>query len=257
MKKEEFEQQIQMIIPHPSQEINASLYKTSSDILGSDGPADIIHTFDFIARHFDQDVLQTIYKINQDGPAILPNEMVTIAAFLQDGDTPENVLMLIKSGHIKPLYTPKEMGEISTLAICSFIEGGKLHTDYTTRFGSFLPQQSFSDAKEYAQQHGLTVKEAFRTAADGVIEPVTGCQPDVMEALFDIFACCPVIAARITFDADQNCVTVEYNPFWEESCRTQAQHNAMEKLRKLIPEGTEKYPQRSQQKKRASKREER
>lgn len=63
MKKEEFEQQIQALIPQPSQETTTTLYEMALDALEDNGPQDIINAFDFIARHFDPSVLQKTYEI--------------------------------------------------------------------------------------------------------------------------------------------------------------------------------------------------
>ena len=103
MKREEFEQQLQAIVPRPSPEMTASLYELGLNTSEDAGPQDILNTFDFIARNFDQEVLQSIYEISHHGPAILPSEMVTIAVLLQDGDTLDDILSLIKSGRLKPL----------------------------------------------------------------------------------------------------------------------------------------------------------
>ena len=88
MKKEEFEQEIKALIPQPSQERTDALYEMALDALENKGPQDIINAFDFIARHFDLDVLQKSYEIIQHGSAALPGELVAAAVFLQNGDPP-------------------------------------------------------------------------------------------------------------------------------------------------------------------------
>ena len=213
MKKEEFEQQIQAMIPRPSPETTADLYELGLEVLDAQGPQDILAALDFIARNFDRSVLQSAYEIIQHGSAALPGEMVAAAVFLQNGDTSAHMSQMADAGHLMCFYTPREMGEVSPLAVCTVIENGKTSDFYSTRFGSFGPEETFSRAKEYAKQRNVTVTQALQRVT--VSEEIGLALPGMAKALSDIFKRCPAVAARITFDVDQSRVSVEYNPLWE------------------------------------------
>ena len=146
MKKEEFEQQIQAMIPCPSPETTANLYELGLDTMDDEGPQSILAAFDFIARNFDRSVLQSAYEIIHHGSAALPGEMVAAAVFLQNGDTPARMSRMAEQGYLMCFHTPKVMGEASPLAICTVIEGGKTQALYSTRFGTFEPEEVFSRA---------------------------------------------------------------------------------------------------------------
>ena len=213
MKKEEFEQQIQAMIPRPSPETTADLYELGLDVLDAQGPQDILAALDFIARNFDQSVLQSAYEIIQHGSTALPGEMVAAAVLLQNGDTSAHMSQMADEGYLMCFYTPREMGEVSPLAVCTVIENGKTKDFYSTRFGSFGPEETFSRAKVYAKQRSVTVTQALQRVT--VSEEIGTDIPEIAKALSDIFKRCPAVAARITFDVDQSRVSVEYNPLWE------------------------------------------
>lgn len=263
MKKEEFEQRLQAIIPRPSSETTATLYEMGLDALGEKGPQDILNAFDFIARHFDRETLQGAYEIIRHGSAALPGELVAAAVFLQNGDTPEHMSQLAHDGRLMCFHCPKETGEDSPLALCTIIEGGKTEEFFSMRFGEFEPDTVFSMAKEYANQRSITVSEALRcTAADGTVSAdlfeaqkiIIDRWPEMTQTLSDIFERCPAVAARVTFNVDQDSVTVELNPLWQESAKAQETKSM---FREFAPEGMERYLAKSQQRKRAQKREER
>ena len=213
MKKEEFEQQIQAMIPRPSPETTADLYKMGLDVLDAQGPQDILAALDFIARNFDQSVLQSAYEIIQHGSAALPGEMVAAAVFLQNGDTSVHMSQMADAGRLMHFYAPREMGEVSPLAVCTVIECGKTNDFYSTRFGSFGPEETFARAKAYAKQRNVTVTQALQRVT--VSEEIGRDMPGMAKALSDIFKRCPAVAARITFDVDQSRISVEYNLLWE------------------------------------------
>lgn len=131
------------------------------------------------------------------------------------------------------------------------------------KFGKFEPDVVFSTAKEYARQQGIIVAEALRrTSTDGTVSAdlfeaqkiLIGRWSEMTQALAGIFNRCPAVAARIVFNVDQDSVTVEHNPLWQESVKAQETKAV---LREFAPEGTERYLAKSQQRKRAQKREER
>ena len=117
MKKEEFEQQIQAMIPRPSPETTADLYELGLEVLDVQGPQEVLAALDFISRNFDRSVLQSAYEIIQNGSAALPGEMVAAAVFLQNGDTSAHMVQMADAGHLMCFYTPREMGEVSPLAV--------------------------------------------------------------------------------------------------------------------------------------------
>ena len=213
MKKEEFEQQIQAMIPRPSPETTADLYELGLEVLDVQGPQEVLAALDFISRNFDRSVLQSAYEIIQHGSAALPGEMVAAAVFLQNGDTSAHMAQMADAGHLMCFYTPREMGEVSPLAVCTVIECGKTSNFYSTRFGSFGPEETFARAKAYAKQRNVTVTQALQRVT--VSEEIGRDMPGMAKALSDIFKCCPAVAARITFDVDQSRISVEYNPLWK------------------------------------------
>ena len=215
MKKEEFEQQIQAMIPRPSPETTADLYELGLEVLDVQGPQEVLAALDFISRNFDRSVLQSAYEIIQHGSAALPGEMVAAAVFLQNGDTSAHMAQMADAGHLMCFYTPREMGEVSPLAVCTVIENGKTSDFYSTRFGTFGPEETFSRAKAYAKQRNVTVTQALQRVT--VSEEIGRDMPGMAKALSDIFKRCPAVAAHITFDVDQSRVSVEYNPLWEKT----------------------------------------
>ena len=215
MKKEEFEQQIQAMIPRPSPETTADLYELGLEVLDVQGPQEVLAALDFISRNFDRSVLQSAYEIIQHGSAALPGEMVAAAVFLQNGDTSAHMAQMADAGHLMCFYTPREMGEVSPLAVCTVIECGKTSNFYSTRFGSFGPEETFARAKAYAKQRNVTVTQALQRVT--VSEEIGRDMPGMAKALSDIFKRCPTVAAHITFDVDQSRVSVEYNPLWEKT----------------------------------------
>ena len=226
MKKEEFEQQIRAMIPQPSPEITAGLYEFGLDTMDEEGPQNILAALDFIARNFDRSVLQSAYEIIRHGSAALPGEMVAAAVFMQNGDTPARMSQMADQGYLMCFHTPRESGEVSPLAVCTVIEGGKTRNLFSMRFGEFMPERVFLSAKEYAGKQNLSVTQALQCAtADGRIERtsheaqriMSDRWPEMTKAMFDIFERCPAVAAHITFDVDQNRVSVKINPLWEKA----------------------------------------
>ena len=213
MKKEEFEQKIQAMIPRPSPETTADLYELGLEVLDVQGPQEVLAALDFISRNFDRSVLQSAYEIIQHGSAALPGEMVAAAVFLQNGDTSAHMAQMADAGHLMCFYTPREMGEVSPLAVCTVIECGKTINFYSTRFGSFGPKETFARAKAYAKQRNVTVTQALQRVT--VSEEIGRDMPGMSKDLSDIFKRCPAVAARITFDVDQSRISVEYNPLWK------------------------------------------
>lgn len=146
MKYEEFEQQIREMIPQPSAAITDALYRMGVEAL-EEKPQELLIAFEFISRHFRQNVLQGAYEIIQYGSAALPDELVAAAVLLQAGDTPEHMARMANDGELMCFYCPKEKGEISPLALCSILEDGKRFDYYTTKFGKFSAKDILARAK--------------------------------------------------------------------------------------------------------------
>ena len=106
MKYEEFDQQIREMIPQPSAAITDALYRMGVEAL-EDRPQDLLIAFEFISRYFSVDVLQGVYEIIQHGSAVLPNELVAAAVFLQAGDTSEHMAQMAKNGELMCFYSPR------------------------------------------------------------------------------------------------------------------------------------------------------
>lgn len=225
MKYEEFDQQIREMIPRPSATITAALYRMGVETLEG-RLQEILIAFEFISRHFRQNVLQGTYEIIQYGSAALPDELVAAAVFLQAGDTSEHMAQMAKDGELMCFYCPKGKVEISPLALCSIQENGKRFDYYTTKFWKFSPKDILTRAKSYAEQRGRSVVGAFECISpEGEVSAdlyagqrvLSEPWPKMTTALSDIFGTCPAVAARITFDVDRGHATVEYNPLWQKA----------------------------------------
>ena len=105
MKYKEFDQQIWEMIPRPSAAITAALYRMGVETLEG-RPQELLIAFEFIFRHFRQNVLQGAYEIIQYGSAALPDELVAAAVFLQAGDTSEHMARMAKDGELMCFYCP-------------------------------------------------------------------------------------------------------------------------------------------------------
>lgn len=228
MRKEDFERQVNALVPIPDFRTTAALFAFGQELgqtSESDGVRDLLNAVHFISRHFDREVLQNTYEMKRHGSAALPEELVAAAVLLQDGDEPESLPEQIHRGYLLGFYAPKAADEISPLALCCILERRVPHLYHTEHFGGFDPEAVFSSAKEFAGQQGISVTAAFRhIAADGAVHPgvhvgqrlLSYGQPEMTDALNDIFACCPAVAAWVTFDVDQDNVSVNYNPQWLE-----------------------------------------
>ncbi len=219
MTKEDFERQVNALVPAPDFQTTAALFRFGQELGQTpecDGVRDLLNSLNFISRHFDREVLQNVYGIIRYGSAALPGELVAAAVLLQDGNAPESLPDLIRHGHLLGFYAPKEAGEISPLVVCCIIEGGKMCVTHTEHFGSFDPEKVFWDAKGYAGQNRISVTEALRHAAADGTKLLSSIQPEITEALCDISDCCPAVAAQIMFDADWDNIIVEHNPLWRE-----------------------------------------
>lgn len=236
MQKKEFERRIGELIPMPDAKTTADLYqfgRECSEALDENpcaGPEKLLTALGFIARNFDQQVLQGAYEIISHGSAALASEMVAAAVYLQNGGTPQHMAQMAHDGWLECFYAPNFSDEASPLAVCSVIEGGETRTFYSLHFGEYQPEAAFRYAQGYALQHKMAVAQALRyVTADLTIDPssgegrklLQGSDPRMTRAMFAIFKSCPAVAAHITFDVDQGKVTVEHNPLWLKLRETQ------------------------------------
>jgi len=226
MKKDDFERQINALVPQPDPETTTALFKFYQE-LGEEPDCfsmrDLFNSLHFISRHFNAEVTQKTYEIIRHGAA-LPDEMVA-AAFHMANDcdcTPQQMAQAAEDGMLMCFYAPKGPEEVSPLAICSVKEKNMTSTYYTMDFGSFDPEAALQKAQQYACNRKISVTDALQLlTVDMELKPVGGTRkilmPDswnTVPAMDTSFGQSPALAARITFDADQNRVEVEYNPLW-------------------------------------------
>lgn len=227
MKKKEFKRRIGELIPLPDADTTAALFQFGREC-GMDeapnmGQEELLTTLGFIAQYFDKEVLQKTYRLINCGWAVLTSEMVSAAIYLQKGTTPQRVSKMAYDGELMCFYQPELPDEISPLAVCSVIEGGEERAFYCDCFDSLVPEAMLQYAQGYALQHKTSVTQALQyVTVDMKVDPtedrcraaLNGGDPRMTRAMFDIFKECPAIAAHITFDVDQDQVTVEHNPLW-------------------------------------------
>lgn len=232
MQREEFEQALVALIPQPDPDATAGWYKFNKECEESFGleAVEILDSFGFIARNFNQQALQGVYEIIKYGAA-LPGEMVAAAIYLQNGDTPQHMAQRAHEGGLECFHEPETAEETSPLAVCSVVEHGEERRFYSLHFGGYLPEAAFRYAQGYALQHDIPVTQALRyVTVDLTVNPAAGDGQKILRddarmtrAMFAIFKSCPAIAAHITYDADAGQVTVEQNSLWLTLQREQEQ----------------------------------
>ena len=227
MDKQDFEQQINALIPRPDPETTADLFAFGQE-LGETaecyGIRDLLTSLQFIARNFDRQTLQGAYEIIRHGFAALPGEMVAAAVYLQNGCTPQDAAEMAEAGVLMCFHQPDSATEPSPLAVCTVIENGASSEFHTLHFGAFDPETALRSAQEYAQARHTSVAGALLSlTTDMEINPDGGYKkilvsgdPDMTQALSAVFLRCPAVAARLTFDAGRSQTMVEYNPLWLE-----------------------------------------
>ncbi len=227
MDKQNFEQQLNALIPRPDPETTADLFAFGQE-LGETaecyGVRELLTSLQFIARNFDGQTLQGAYEIIQHGFAALPGEMVAAAVYLQNGCTPQHAAEMAETGMLMCFHQPDSANESSPLALCTVIENGTSREFHTLHFGGFDPETTLRAAQEYAQIHRSSVAGAllFLTTdmeiklGGGYKKILVSGESDMTKALSAIFRRCPAVAAHLTFDADRGQAEVEYNPLWLE-----------------------------------------
>lgn len=227
MDKQDFEQQISALVPQPDPEITSALFSFGQE-LGQednyDGVRGLLNSLSFVSRHFSAATAQGVYEIIQHGSAALPDEMVAAAVYLENGSTPQAVAEMADAGSLMCFHWPKDVEELSPLALCVVTEGGQSRSFYTLHFGAFDPDTTLRSAQQYAHDRQLSVTDALLSlTTDMALNSNSGARnilvsndPDMTQALSAVFLRCPAVAARLTFDADRSQTMVEYNPLWLE-----------------------------------------
>ena len=227
MDKQDFEQQISALVPQPDPEITAALFAFGQELgqeSGCDGVRDLLNSMSFVSRHFSVATAQGVYEIIQHGSAVLPDEMVAAAVYLENGSIPQAVAEMADAGSLMCFHWPKNVEEFSPLALCVVTEGGQSRSFYTLRFGAFDPDTALRSAQQYAHDRQLSVTDALLSlTTDMALDSNGGARKilvnddsDMSQALSAVFLRCPAVAARLTFDADHSQTEVEYNPLWLE-----------------------------------------
>ena len=219
MTKEDFEQQINALIPQPDSEITADLFEFGQELGLEDecfSARELLASLQFIARNFSERTLQSAYEIISYGSAA--------AVYLEHGGSPQEVAKMAEAGTLMCFHRPESAEKSSPLAVCTVIEDGIPREFHTLWFGGFDPETALRSAREYAQAHRSSVTGALLSlTTDMEINPdarfnklLVSRDPDMTQALSAVFSHCPAVAARLTFDADRGQASVEYNPLWLE-----------------------------------------
>ena len=224
MERTDFERQINAVVPQPDPKTTAALFAFGQELgqeIDCDGAQDLLNSLHFISRHFSAEITQGAYEIIRYG-AVLPGEMVAAALLMWNNFTPQQAAKLADEGYLMHFYWPKNKDESSPLAVCVIKEKDRRRTCHTMRFGQFDPEAALRAAQQYARDRKISVTDALLSltvdmelkpddAAEKILENET---PETSDLLASTFFRCAAMAARLTFDADQNRVEVEYNPLW-------------------------------------------
>ena len=227
MTKEDFERQINALIPQPDPETTSALFAFGQELGQEDvcsGVQELLYSMSFIARHFSPATAQGAYEIIRHGSAALPGEMVAAAVYLENGSTLQDIAKMADLGMLMCFHCPRNMEELSPLALCVVTEGGHSRYFHTLHFGAFDPDTAMRSAQQYAHDRQLSVTKALLSLTTdmalnsraGAKDLLVSNDSEMALALYSIFFRCPAMAACLTFDADCNQTIVEYNPLWLE-----------------------------------------
>ena len=227
MDRTEFERRLNALVPQPDPAATAALFSFGQELSQDgvcDGVQELLDSMSFVSRHFSPATAQGVYEIIQHGAAALPGEMAAAAVYLENGSTPQDVAEMADAGALMCFHWPRDMEELSPLALCVVAEGGHSRIFHTLHFGGFDPDTALRSARQYAHDRQLPVTDALLSlTTDMALDSNGGAKkllvshdPDMTQALSAVFQCCPAVAARLTFDADCGQTAVEYNPLWLE-----------------------------------------
>lgn len=235
MRKEEFTQQLNELVPRPDPATTEALYRFSQECEEADGP-DMVTAFRVVARNFSRETMQGAYEIIQHQNAALPSELFAAAVYLQAGYTPAEVSKMAYKGALMGFFGPDTPEEPSQAAVCTVVEAGQIQQFYTMHFGEYHPQQALEKAMEESCQRGISTAQAlahlsvddftFGGSADGLRRILTGGDSKLTDALFQIRQSCPAVAAHITYDVEKGAADVTYNPLWLELRQGMSQDQA-------------------------------
>lgn len=229
MKREEFERQLQQLVPRLDGKTTEAWYRYGlemCDEFSYDFLEAMMTSFGFLKNNFLPETVQDVYGAISCG-TLLPSEMAAAAVYIQNGSTATQIARLTDQGRLMCFHTPRSAGENSPLALLSVHENGKLKSFYTVDFGSFHPEMALLRARNFAREHAVPVIKAVSLlwndkstcpakADDSSHRLFMGNDPEMTQALTAIFKTCPAVAAHITYQAEENRVRTEYNPLWRE-----------------------------------------
>ncbi len=226
MDQSEFRQELDALLPSPAPQLAERFvdFVEENELVSFE---DILAGLRFVAQNFEPDTLASIPKMIDEQNMILPDEMVAAAICVQGGVPVDQVQQMAYEGLLMDFLNGRRTsnGGPSPLAVCSILNHGREEKFCTAYFGSFSPREALHCAMEYAGQHETTAAYALRHLTVDMQVNINTPEawrilnqraPSVMRAMERIFAQCPAVAAKITFDTDQREVTVGYNPLWLE-----------------------------------------
>ena len=184
----------------------------------------MLYSMSFISWHFSPATVQGVYEIIRHGLAALPGEMVAAAVYLENGSTLQDIAKMADLGMLMCFHCPRNMEELSPLALCVVTEGGHSLYFHTLHFGAFDPDTAMRSAQQCAHDRQLSVAKALLSlTTDMAPDSQTGAKnllvsndSEMVLALYRICFRCPAMAACLIFDADCRQTIVECNPLWLE-----------------------------------------
>lgn len=151
MTKEDFEGKLNALVPQPDPEITAALFAFGQELgqeEACDGVRELLNSMSFVSQHFSAVTTQSVYEIIQHGSAALPGEMVAAAVYLENGNTLQDVAKMADAGSLMCFHWPRDVEELSPLALCVVTEGGHSRCFHTLHFGTFDPDTALRSARQ-------------------------------------------------------------------------------------------------------------
>ncbi|WP_299967781.1 hypothetical protein, partial [uncultured Oscillibacter sp.] len=162
MKREEFERQLQQLVPRLDGKTTEAWYRYGLEMCGEfsyDFLEAMMTSFGFLKNNFLPETVQDVYGAISCG-TLLPSEMAAAAVYMQNGSTATQIAGLADQGCLMCFHTPRSADENSPLALLSVHENGKLKSFYTVDFGSFQPEKTLLRARAFAKEHAIPVTNA-------------------------------------------------------------------------------------------------
>lgn len=177
MTKEAFEGKLNALVPQPDPEITAALFAFGQELgqeEACDGVRELLNSMSFVSRHFSAVTTQSVYEIIQHGSAALPGEMVAAAVYLENGNTLQDVAEMADLGMLMCFHCPRDMEELSPLALCVVTEGGHSRCFHTLHFGAFDPDTALRSARQYAHDRQISVTDALLSLTTDIVLDANG-----------------------------------------------------------------------------------